>query len=93
MVPIDHAGSRHRREAPVGTVGQEREGPTHRAEEAAGGQARGPEAPEGVPMMLAHGGTICPLELLALPALAAWAWGAARWLREALKAKREGSVQ
>ena len=31
--------------------------------------------------MLAHGGTVCPLELLALPALAAWAWGAARCAR------------
>lgn len=29
-------------------------------------------------MMLAHGGTVCPLELLALPALAAWAWRAAQ---------------
>jgi hypothetical protein len=32
-------------------------------------------------MMLAHGGTVCPLELLALPALAAWAWGAIRCAR------------
>ena len=43
--------------------------------------------------MLAHGGALCPLELLALPALAAWAWGATLRLSEALKAKREGSIQ
>jgi len=42
--------------------------------------------------MLAHGGTVCPLELLALPAMAAWAWGAARWLRETLKAKSKGPI-
>jgi len=44
-------------------------------------------------MMLAHGGTLCPLELLALPALVAYAWGVARWLIEALKIKMEGSIQ
>ena len=31
--------------------------------------------------MLAHGGTVCPLELLALPALVAYAWGTARCAR------------
>ena len=76
----------------MGPVGQEREGATHRAEEAKRGQERGPEAPEGVPVMLAHGGTICPLELLALPALVVYAWGAARWLSEALKAEDKGSI-
>ncbi len=42
--------------------------------------------------MLAHGGAVCPLELLALPALVTYAWGAARWLREALKAKSKGPI-
>ncbi len=36
--------------------------------------------------MLAHGGTVCPLELLALPALMAYAWGAARSARFVLGA-------
>ena len=36
--------------------------------------------------MLAHGGALCPLELLALPALAAWAWTAARCARFVLGA-------
>jgi len=38
--------------------------------------------------MIAHGGTVCPLELLALPALAAWAWGAARCARFAIGVRR-----
>ncbi len=81
MVPLDHASPRRRGEAPLGTVGEECQGATHRSAEAAGSQERGPKAPEGVPMMLAHGGTVCPLELLALPALVAWSWGAARCAR------------
>ena len=31
--------------------------------------------------MLAHGGTVCPLELLALPALVVYAWGVVRCAR------------
>ena len=88
MVPIDHAGPRHRRETPLGAVGEECEGPTHRATEEAGSQERGPKAPEGVPMILAHGGTICPLELLALPALMAYAWGAAQCARYVVGGRR-----
>jgi len=39
-------------------------------------------------MMLAHGGTVCPLELLALPALVAYAWGAARCSRLVIGGRR-----
>ncbi len=69
-------------------MGKERESPPHRAEEEAGSQERSPEGPEGVPMMLAHGGALCPLELLALPALAAWAWTAARCARFVIGGRR-----
>jgi len=31
--------------------------------------------------MLAHGGIVCPLEMLALPALVAYAWGVVRCAR------------
>ncbi len=44
-------------------------------------------------MMLAHGGTLCPLELIALPALVVYAWEAARWLSEAVKAEDKGSIK
>ena len=30
--------------------------------------------------MLAHGGIVCPLEMLALPALVAYAWGVVRFV-------------
>ena len=39
-------------------------------------------------MMLAHGGTVCPLELLALPALVVYAWGVVRCARFVLGGRR-----
>jgi len=43
--------------------------------------------------MLAHGGTLCPLELLALPALVAYAWGVVRCLSATLRLGGKGPIR
>ena len=74
----------------MGRMGKEREGAKSRQE---GAPEEGPRAPEGVPVMLAHGGTLCPLELLALPALVAYAWGVVRCLSTALRLRGKGPIR
>ena len=71
-------------------MGKERERAKSRQERA---PEESPRAPEGVPVMLAHGGTLCPLELLALPALVAYAWGVVRCLSATLRLVGKGPIR